>query len=124
MTPLKVIRLKCRGCAGSAKAVEACDFTNCGLWYYRFGHRAKDAPFTPVRTIRKECLDCCRGSFNEVALCPVEDCPLFPFRFGRNPNIHLTDEQKAERASRFTKKGVSLGTQTHNDPSRGRGIPI
>ena len=85
MTPLKSIRLKCRSCAGSSQAVEACDFTNCGLWPYRFGHRSKEADLTPVKAIRRECLDCCRGSFNEVSLCPVEDCPLFPYRFGKNP---------------------------------------
>ncbi|MCH7724810.1 MAG: hypothetical protein IIC76_15945 [Bacteroidetes bacterium] len=41
---------------------------------------------SPLKAIRKNCLDCCNGSAKEVKLCPIEDCPLHQFRFGKNPN--------------------------------------
>lgn len=38
---------------------------------------------TPLKSLRKYCLDCCNGSFNEVKLCTIEDCEFFPFRLGK-----------------------------------------
>ena len=40
---------------------------------------------TPLKAIRKKCLDCMSSSTNEVKLCLSEDCPLFVYRFGKNP---------------------------------------
>jgi hypothetical protein len=39
---------------------------------------------TPLKAIRKKCLDCMCGSAKEVRLCPSTDCPLYPFRMGHN----------------------------------------
>ena len=33
------------------------------------------AKLTPMKAIRKKCLECSCGSFNEVKLCPIEKCP-------------------------------------------------
>ena len=41
---------------------------------------------TPVKAIRKKCLDCCCDSANEVRACPVTTCPLYMYRLGKNPN--------------------------------------
>lgn len=41
---------------------------------------------SPVKAIRKHCLDCMCGSVGEVKNCIIVDCPLFPFRLGKNPN--------------------------------------
>ena len=41
---------------------------------------------TPLKAIRKKCLECCCGQYKEVRLCPSKDCSLYPFRFGNNPN--------------------------------------
>ena len=41
---------------------------------------------TPLKAIRRKCLDCCCGSSSEVKLCTVDQCALWPYRFGRNPN--------------------------------------
>ena len=41
--------------------------------------------YTPLRAIRRKCLDCCCGSSQEVGLCPVHSCALHPYRFGRRP---------------------------------------
>lgn len=40
---------------------------------------------TPMKAIRKKCLDCCCGSSREVALCTVEDCSLYAYRSGHRP---------------------------------------
>ena len=55
---------------------------------------------TPIKAIRKHCLDCCCNSSNEVKLCQVESCALHPFRFGENPyrkKRELTEEQMEMR---------------------------
>ena len=63
---------------------------------------------TPLRAIRLNCLDCMNGSSNEVQLCPMEDkCSLWPFRFGKNPNVHLSDEER-ERRSRMARENLSF----------------
>jgi len=41
---------------------------------------------TPLRAIRKNCIDCSGGSKQEVRGCKITDCPLYLYRFGRNPN--------------------------------------
>lgn len=40
---------------------------------------------TPMKAMRRKCLDCCCGSPKEVELCPVTGCPLFAYRFGKRP---------------------------------------
>lgn len=40
---------------------------------------------TPMKAIRKKCLDCSNGQFNKVKGCPIEKCPLYYFRLGHNP---------------------------------------
>jgi hypothetical protein len=42
---------------------------------------------SPVKSIRKKCLECSAGSPNEVKNCPVRDCALWAYRFGSNPRI-------------------------------------
>ena len=41
--------------------------------------------YTPMKAIRRKCLDCCCGSSQEVSLCPVHSCSLHPYRFGKRP---------------------------------------
>ena len=40
---------------------------------------------SPLKAIRKYCLECGGGSPKEVKLCVIPHCPLFSFRFGHNP---------------------------------------
>ena len=52
---------------------------------------------TPLKAIRKKCLDCCNWSAHEVKMCPAERCPLYPYRFGRDPSLvgkELTKQQR------------------------------
>lgn len=61
---------------------------------------------SPVKAIRRYCLDCCLESSNEVKLCPAEKCPLHPFRFGKNPYRtarEYTDEQREAMRERLAK---------------------
>ena len=43
------------------------------------------AKLTPLKAIRKKCLDCCAGQMNEVRLCTVKNCPLHEYRSGHRP---------------------------------------
>lgn len=60
---------------------------------------------TPIKAIRKKCLDCSCGSVSEVKLCPVKECPIYPYRMGKRPkNIELPNE--------FSEKTGSLKTDS------------
>lgn len=50
---------------------------------------------TPLKSIRRKCVDCMAGSAKEVRLCPSEDCPLYLYRFGRNPSRKGIGHRKA-----------------------------
>lgn len=43
------------------------------------------AKLTPLKAIRKKCLDCCCGQVKEVRLCPTKRCPLYEYRDGHRP---------------------------------------
>ena len=40
---------------------------------------------SPLKAIRKHCLDCSGGRTSAVRLCTTAECPLYPYRFGFNP---------------------------------------
>ena len=40
---------------------------------------------TPLKSIRKHCLDCSGYEPSEVKNCIIKDCPLYAFRMGNNP---------------------------------------
>jgi len=41
---------------------------------------------TPIKAIRKKCLDCTCGQYEEIRLCPIIDCALYPYRMGKKPS--------------------------------------
>lgn len=49
---------------------------------------------TPVKAIRKNCLDCCCGSNKEIRECTVIKCAIYPYRFGRRPDKAVVDTLK------------------------------
>ena len=49
---------------------------------------------TPLKAIRKKCLDCSYWQTKEVRECTVISCPLYPYRFGRRPNETIVDALK------------------------------
>ncbi len=106
-TPLRTIRDYCLRCAGfQTSLVRDCVIGNCPLYFYRFGvgFRSQKFPgsaevppgtrFSPMRAIRKHCLECMAGHPSQVAGCrghggdcqPGDPpCELYPFRFGKRP---------------------------------------
>ena len=46
---------------------------------------------TPIKAIRKKCLDCTCYQPKEVRLCPVVNCPLYPYRMGTRPSQATID---------------------------------
>ena len=46
---------------------------------------------TPIRAIRKKCLDCSYFQPKEVKECKVIDCPIYPYRMGRRPDEATLD---------------------------------
>ena len=42
---------------------------------------------SPMKIIRKKCLDCSNGQYIEVKACPVLRCPLWKFRLGIHPFV-------------------------------------
>jgi len=46
---------------------------------------------SPLKQIRKQCLECCGGSTKTVRFCHSVDCPLWYFRFGKFPKTFLRE---------------------------------
>ncbi|WP_162685485.1 hypothetical protein [Roseovarius amoyensis] len=42
-------------------------------------------PSSPIKAIRRNCVECAGGSEAEARKCTATTCPLWPFRMGRNP---------------------------------------
>jgi len=52
---------------------------------------------TPVRAIRRKCLDCSCFQPSEVRNCVISECSLFPYRMGRRPrDMHCIRQQGLE----------------------------
>jgi len=62
---------------------------------------------TPLKAIRKKCLDCSAGSFKEVKLCPLIDCSLYLYRFGKNP--HKKGQGRIENITKHKKTALLRG---------------
>lgn len=46
----------------------------------------EEVSLTPVRAIRKFCVECMGFSVYEIPRCTSPLCPLYPFRMGKNPS--------------------------------------
>jgi len=51
----------------------------------RYKHDKDKKVDTPIRSIRKKCLDCSNKQVKEVKHCTVYRCPIWPYRMGRRP---------------------------------------
>ena len=49
---------------------------------------------TPIKAIRKKCLDCTCYQSKEMRKCTVIKCPVYPYRFGRRPDKATLDTLK------------------------------
>lgn len=59
---------------------------------------------SPVKSIKKFCLDCVGGNIKERRLCIDTDCPLYPYRLGHNPNISRTISKKSIKNLKLRRK--------------------
>lgn len=44
----------------------------------------KKSKLTPLKAVRRKCLDCTGGRRSEVRNCGDINCPLYEYRFGTN----------------------------------------
>lgn len=66
---------------------------------------------TPIKAIRKKCLECSCGSFLEVKLCVIKDCALYPYRLGHRPKKELTEQT-------ITSNDIDIQANTdHEEPT-------
>lgn len=40
---------------------------------------------TPIKSIRKKCLECSNGQYLEVRNCLNTECPIYRYRLGKRP---------------------------------------
>ncbi len=57
---------------------------------------------TPMKQMRRKCLDCCLNSKQEVRECTAYHCALYPYRMGRRPTekeieTHVNALKQAKR---------------------------
>ena len=56
---------------------------------------------TPIKAIRKKCLDCVGNQYKTVRLCEDKKCPLHPYRMGRRPkdgsSLYYSSDEMSER---------------------------
>ena len=46
---------------------------------------------TPIKAIRKYCIECSNYQPKEVRVCTCIDCPLYPYRMGTRPSKETTN---------------------------------
>jgi len=63
---------------------------------------------TPIRSIRKKCIDCAGGSSKEVKYCTVTMCELWPFRLGVLPRTAKKKYGELMDPEKLPAPGVSL----------------
>ena len=49
---------------------------------------------TPIKAIRKKCLDCTCNQPKEIRNCTVVNCALYPYRMGHRPDKSTIDTIK------------------------------
>lgn len=67
---------------------------------------------SPLKQIRKQCLDCCSGSVKAIRFCHSTDCPLWYLRLGKFPRTvikangenwkQLFDRENFKRGEEFS----------------------
>jgi hypothetical protein len=69
---------------------------------------------SPLKQIRKFCLDCCGGSTKSVRFCHSVDCSLWFLRFGRYPGTFVRENGKKSKQL-FDKDNFKKGAKFSPD---------
>jgi hypothetical protein len=75
--------------------------------------------FSPMKAIRRKCLDCCCGSSQEVSLCHIKDCSLHPYRLGRRPGAVKKEATPAQMERLKRAREARLNGRFSNSPLSG-----
>ena len=51
------------------------------------------AKLTPMKAIRKKCLECCCGQIKEVRECNMKSCALHAYRSGHRPKTEKLSQR-------------------------------
>jgi hypothetical protein len=65
---------------------------------------------SPLKKIRKQCLECCGNSFKSVRFCHSIDCFLWYLRFGKFPKTIIKAKGK-EWEKLFDKEHFKIGAK-------------
>jgi hypothetical protein len=49
---------------------------------------------SPLKQIRKQCIDCCCGCLKTIRFCCSTNCPLWYLRFGKHPETVIRENGK------------------------------
>lgn len=52
---------------------------------------------TPMKAIRKKCLECSNGSTLEARECPIKNCALYTYRMGHKPKDEDCNSESLEQ---------------------------
>lgn len=63
---------------------------------------------SPLKSIRKFCLECCGGKPKSVRFCHDTNCSLWPLRFGKYPRTHIRKYGK-QAAELFDQNNFIVG---------------
>ena len=63
---------------------------------------------SPLKQIRKQCLDCCGGGTKSVRFCPDTECPLWCLRFGKSTKAFINKNGETYKEL-FNKDNFKVG---------------
>ena len=70
---------------------------------------------SPLKAIRKFCIECSGESSYEVERCTSKNCFLYPFRFGYNPFSEKTVSDEQKQAARERLKNYYSNRKENNN---------
>jgi hypothetical protein len=62
---------------------------------------------SPLKQIRKQCLECCGNDLKTIRFCHSTDCPLWLFRFGKY-SIRVIRENGKNNQALFDKNNFKI----------------
>jgi hypothetical protein len=82
-----------------------------------------EVSLTPIKAIRRFCLECMCWGVAEVSRCTAPLCPLFPFRMG-DTHADLTPEDRKRKSERMSGLLKERGGKLRSSTNLARGSTI